>query len=374
MSENNVRSIYVYMASKRKPETEIENDSIDEKDKKIKVSIDETIGYFTVEMEKENKTPTPTLLILCGPPGSGKSYIKKKILEDRHISAFDIDPDEIRRVFLNSVQIKFDDYADLSKIVNKLAEDLIDKAIKLKINIVFDTTGQKFGEISKILKKSGVPEIYYTIFSVVWASFDTCQRRVILRNNQLDTERKTVPNVRIKLEPKVAADIYCKFVPSKNQKNNIPYGIASNLLLNQLYKIYTNETLLYDNNIDNREKLVFSKLPHNIANFENWSFGVNNVELDNFYDMRINKDPSPDIMHSPNDLYAEYCKLQTKSLLKSDSKNVLPPPPSVDLTSTNVLPPPPSFKTSKAKKPKTSHGAGKTKKQHKRKKRNTRKN
>ena len=404
MSENNVRSIYVYMASKRKPETknDIDNDytfilkgNIITDDTPVKDSpMDFTFKHFQEEINKINKnkstepsTAKSTLIILCGPPGSGKSTIKSKIITEKMLDAkkvFTVDPDEIRTGLLKYVDNAIKDaiiqnhYNVLSKIVNKLAKDLMDEAINARINIVFDTTGQDFMAILNLLKRTDVQNNYHTIFSVVWASFDTCQTRVNLRNNQLDTERKTDPNVRINLDPKVAADIYCKFVPSKNRNEKIPHGIASNLLLVYARAILNNhcEILLYDNNKDNNAKLVFSKLPSktaDIANFENWSFGVNNVELDNFYDMRINKDPSPDIMHSPNDLYAEYCKLQT-SLLKSDSKNVLPPPPSVDLTSTNVLPPPPSFKTSKAKKPKTSHGAGKTKKQHKHKKRNTRKN
>jgi hypothetical protein len=190
---------------------------------------------------------------------------------------------------------------------------------------------------------------------------------VVHRNNQLDADRKTDPNVRINLDPKVAADIYCKFVPSKNiKKQIIPHGIASNLLLVYAKAILNKncEILLYDNNIDNHEKLVFSNMSTDVANVEKWSFGDTadaRVELDNFYDMQIEKDPSLHIVHSPNESYAEYCKLKT-NLLKPDSINILPPPHSVDLTS-------------KAKKHKpTSHGAGKTKKKHKHKRRNTRKN
>lgn len=270
MSGNNVRSIYVYMATKRKKEPIYE-----EQQHMLNTQRERTFDYFISKIVNQSIPVTkPILLILCGPPGSGKSTIKSVILADRGINAFVVDPDEIRTKLLEGVK-KDIRYEDLSKIVNELAETIMNKAIEAKINIVFDTTGRKFGAIPNLLKNSVA---YHTIFSVVWASLETCITRVAARNEVLEKERERDPDVRIELPREEVINIYNDFVKSKN-------GIASNFLLG--YKpaksekrnapIYVNEILLYDNDADT--KLLFHKIGKDV---------IPPVIVKNgFYDMNI---------------------------------------------------------------------------------------
>ena len=317
MSENNVRTLYVYMASKRK------KSSIDEEQQHmLNERQSATLAYFIIEIGNQAISETkPTLLILCGPPGSGKSTIKSVILADRGINAFVVDPDEIRTKLLQGVK-KDIRYEDLSKIVNELAETIMNKAIEAKINIVFDTTGRNFGAIPNLLKNSVVKNKYHTIFSVVWASREACLARVDQRNAKLKSARETDANVRIELPSEEAGKIYDDFVKSKN-------GIASNLLLG--YKpakserrnapISVDEILLYDNDSDT--KLLFHKIGKDVI--------IPVIGKNGFYDMNITEE-SPYISLAPS--------------LEEE----------------------PESKKQKT----TSHGAGKTKKKHKHKRRNTR--
>jgi predicted kinase len=265
--------MYTYMSTKRNdPDEEMLN----------RERREPTLDYFMNEM-RNNVTVSgtkPNLIVLCGPPGSGKSTIKTKILELKHINAFVIDPDIIRTKLLETVENKNINYAVLSKIVNKLAEILLNEAIAAKQNIVFDTTGQKFGAIPDLVKRPDVKESYHTIFSVVWASIETCIDRVIARNTDLQRARETDPNVRIELPSEEAGKIYNKFVSHKN-------GIASDLLLGYKYKtaksegsvapISVNEILLYDN--ENEPILLFHKIDNQVV--------LPIVERNGFYNMNI---------------------------------------------------------------------------------------
>ena len=295
------------MATKRKKE------QIDEQQQPmLNERQSETLDYFLSEIGNHSaiSETKPTLLILCGPPGSGKSTIKSVILEKRGINAFVVDPDEIRTKLLETVDNKNISYNVLSGIVNKLAETIMNKAIIKGINIVFDTTGRKFGAIPDLLKKTNS---YHTVFSVVWASLETCLARVDMRNTKLKSAREIDPNVRIELPREEVIKIYDDFV---KYKNGTPCGIASNFLLG--YKpakserrnqpISVDEILLYNNDTD--PILLFHKTGKDVI--------LPVIEKNGFYDMNIIEN-SPYII--PNTVGGKKTKKKHKNKRRNTRKN-----------------------------------------------------
>ena len=178
----------------------------------------------------------PKILILCGPPGCGKSTVKADLLAQNSIDTYiNIDPDEIRTILMTN-GVTFPDDKTMAGITNAFNKRMSDEAQRRHLNIVFDTTGQNFRAVSDIIytsKQLG----YKSIFSIIWASKETCQRRVKGRNQYL----KDSNSRRIQLPPEVAEGIYDGFVTT-------PKGTASMLLLD--YPVRADEVLLYNNNVD----------------------------------------------------------------------------------------------------------------------------
>ena len=377
MSENNVRSIYVYMASKEAKSKPMSKKKLDEN---AEATLNETrrvptLTHFNNKIDKINQSLKPTLIILCGPPGSGKSTIKTKILELKNLAitnVFIVDPDKIRTKLLKNVSENIN-YKVLSKIVNDIAKQLLNTAIEKGINIVFDTTGQDPYTIPQLVKNvlyfkrfettatTPTPQttsrfIYHTILAVVWATEQKCVDNVAKRD-----EEQT--DVRINPNEDVIRGIYQKFTENEN-------GIASKLLLGYEYEkknskdkteqkqvkpLQVNEILLYNNNgCPDNPVLLFRKSGNEV---------ILTVTNPGFYNMNINEN-FPHISLASS-LHLRPFKTPPKEAVMSDEGDA-------DLASS--MPNGVKEEESKAKKPKTSHGAGKTKKQHKHKRRNTRKN
>lgn len=178
----------------------------------------------------------PKILILCGPPGCGKSTVKADLLAQNSIDTYiNIDPDEIRTILMTN-GVTFPDDKTMAGITNAFNKRMSDEAQRRHLNIVFDTTGQNFRAVSDIIytsKQLG----YKSIFSIIWASKETCQNRVRGRNQYL----KDSHSGRIELPLEVAEGIYDGFVTK-------PKGTASMLLLD--YPVRADEVLLYNNNVD----------------------------------------------------------------------------------------------------------------------------
>lgn len=176
------------------------------------------------------------ILILCGPPGCGKSTVKADLLAQNSIDAYiNIDPDEIRTILMTN-GVTFPDDKTMAGITNAFNKRMSDEAQRKRVNIVFDTTGQNFRAVSDIIytsKQLG----YKSFFSIIWASKETCQRRVESRNQYL----KDSNSRRIQLPLEVAEGIYDGFISR-------PKGTASMLLLD--YPVKADEVFLYNNNVD----------------------------------------------------------------------------------------------------------------------------
>jgi len=210
----------------------------------------------------------PKVLILCGPPGCGKSTVKTNLLAEFKIGNYiNIDPDEIRTILMaNGVRFPADK-TTMPGITNAFNKRMSDEAQKQHLNIVFDTTGQNFRAVSDLLYTSRQLG-YKSYFSIIWASLETCRRRTEGRNQYL----RESSSGRIELPLEVAEGIYNGFVKVK--------GTASMFLLD--YPIRANEVFLYNNNVDGTEpQLLYHKVGDNVE------FSTN---FPGFYNMNLSVD------------------------------------------------------------------------------------
>ena len=181
----------------------------------------------------------PALIVLCGPPGCGKSTTKMQLLAKEGVTDYiDIDPDEIRKVLMGN-GVTFSDDKTMAGITNAFNKRMSDQAQKEGLNIVFDTTGQNRIAVRGIIKSSKELK-YKTTFAVIWASKETCLRRVESRNAS--------SRDRLVLPIDIAEGIYNGFLEK---------GTASDYLK---YPVGADNVLLYNNNTDGAEPvLLFSR-------------------------------------------------------------------------------------------------------------------
>lgn len=211
---------------------------------------------------------SPSVLILCGPPGCGKSTIKNNLLTEFGIDSYiNIDPDEIRTILM-SQGVTFSDDKNMAAITNNFNKRISDFSLDSNYNIVFDTTGQNFRAVSDLLYQSR-EKGYKSYFVIIYASLQTCQRRVQMRNEKLVAEGSG----RIQLPLEVAAQIYSGFVQ--------PKGTASMFLID--YPVKANQVFLYNNDTDGSEpQLLYRKVGENVE------FATN---FNGFYNMNILSEP-----------------------------------------------------------------------------------
>jgi predicted kinase len=208
----------------------------------------------------------PKVLILCGPPGCGKSTVKLQLLSQARITNYiNIDPDEIRSILMRQ-GVTFPDDKTMAGITNAFNKRISDEAQRNQFNILFDTTGQNFRAVSDLIYTSRILG-YKSIFTIIWASLDTCLRRVNYRNQKLRESGAE----RIELPPSIAEGIYNGFTQAK--------GTASMFLLD--YPVRADEVYLYDNNVDGREPVLLYK-----KNGSNVEYSTN---FPTFYNMKLNE-------------------------------------------------------------------------------------
>jgi len=208
----------------------------------------------------------PTLLVLCGPPGVGKSKTKSQLLTQLGVDTYvSVDPDDIRTLLMHA-GVDFPDPKTMSGLTNKFNERLADFAMDKRFNIVFDTTGRNYSAVNSLIRKANVAG-YQTNLAVIYASKATCLRRVEQRNAEDTSGRIPVP-----LE--VAAEIYDAFMR--------PKGVASMLLLD--YPVPADQVYLWDNDTDGADPVL---LFHQLNGGEVETL----VPFPGFFNMDINSEP-----------------------------------------------------------------------------------
>ena len=171
----------------------------------------------------------PTLIVLCGPPGCGKSTIKAQLLAKEGVTDYiNIDPDEIRSILMAN-DVVFSDDKTMAGITNAFNKRMSDEAQRMHLNIVFDTTGQNRDAVRCIIKSS--KEIgYKTTFAIIWASKETCLRRVDSRNAS--------SRDRLVLPIEIAEGIYDGFLEKGTVSDYFKYPVGADnvFLYNNNYK------------------------------------------------------------------------------------------------------------------------------------------
>ena len=209
------------------------------------IPFDELIfrGLLRSASSASSASSRPTLIVLCGPPGCGKSTTKTQLLAKESVTDYiNIDPDEIRSILMAN-GVRFSDDKTMAGITNAFNKRISDRAQEMGLNIVFDTTGQNFRAVSSLLRESKMAG-YKTTFAVIWASEETCLRRVESRNKYLIDSGSG----RIQMPPEIVRGIYNKFLN----------GTASMLLID--YPVTADNVLLYNNDTDGAEPvLLFRK-------------------------------------------------------------------------------------------------------------------
>jgi hypothetical protein len=160
--------------------------------------------------------------------------------------------------------VTFPDDKTMAGITNNFNKRISDFSLGERYNILFDTTGQNFRAISNLLYQSR-QRGYKTYFVVIYASLETCQRRVQMRNEKLIAEGSG----RIQLPLEIAGQIYSGFMQQK--------GTASMFLVD--YSVSADQIILYNNNIDGAEpELLYRRIGEKVDFVTNFS---------GFYNMNI---------------------------------------------------------------------------------------
>ena len=232
------------------------------------IPFDEIILEHLKSIPSLERSSNPSVLILCGPPGCGKSTVKANLLHEFGIENYiNIDPDEIRTILM-SQGVSFPDDKTMSGITNNFNKRMSDYSLEQGYNIIFDTTGQNFKAVSDLIYQSK-QHSYRTFFTIIYASLETCQRRVQSRNEYL----KSSQSGRIELPLDIAAKIYDGFMQ--------PKGTASMFLID--YPVKADAVMLYNNNEDGQEpQLLYKKVGENVEYSSDFS---------GFYNMNIMPQP-----------------------------------------------------------------------------------
>jgi predicted ABC-type ATPase len=146
------------------------------------------------------KKRTPTLLIMCGPPGCGKSTAKRDLVSDLRIGAHvSIDTDAVRTKLTRDLGVVFPDIdtrkgqATMTGVTNNYNLRLFEHSVGKRLDIVFDTTGRNRYAMYALLteaKKAG----YTILLAIIYAPEDVCVARVADRNaNPSNAARLPLP-------------------------------------------------------------------------------------------------------------------------------------------------------------------------------------
>jgi predicted kinase len=184
--------------------------------------------YDRLKSERITRVEEPKLLVLIGPPASGKSTVKKQL---RFSNCINIDLDEISIIVKETFNKAFiiNDYVSFMQIITK-------KAISDGYNIILDSTGRMVAPIKYVVRKSKSAN-YKIIFAFVWSSLSTVRERANFRNTS-QLLRQAMPGP-------VVIKVYEEFITK---------GIMSYYLINKPELVNAaDEVYLFNNDVNTNE-------------------------------------------------------------------------------------------------------------------------
>jgi len=164
--------------------------------------------FFDLAIEKlglkTERSTTPKLLVLVGPPAAGKSTVKRQL---GFQNAVNLDVDEFKILGVKEFGQKAKGmFGDFRKIIQLLSVKIIDRGL----DFILDTTGKMKEEIKYVMKKAKAAS--YTIdVSIVYSTMELCKARVAKRNTEY-TQRDPMPI-------RVVEKTYEEFTTSKLTKS-----------------------------------------------------------------------------------------------------------------------------------------------------------
>jgi predicted kinase len=205
----------------------------------------------------------PTVYIMMGPPGAGKSTIKKTFNINNYVN---IDLDEIKKICLRC----FPDSSSLRGFgiigtLKRFAKQLTDMAIAENMNILFDTTGRMKDVVENVINETKTAN-YQQIFIIVYTSLDNCLERASMRN-VIETDREPMTSSMI-------SGAYDSFMDKSASAGTASYYLISNPALTQ----DANQLYIFDNNGSNPQ-LLFKRVGGVVETV---------IDTPNFYNMSIN--------------------------------------------------------------------------------------
>jgi predicted kinase len=164
--------------------------------------------FFDLAIEKlglkTERSTTPKLLVLVGPPAAGKSTVKRQL---GFQNAVNLDVDEFKILGVKEFGQKAKGmFGDFRKIIQLLSVKIIDQGL----DFILDTTGKMKEEIKYVMKKAKAAS--YTIdVAIVYSTMELCKTRVAKRNIEY-TQRDPMPI-------RVVEKTYEEFTTSKLTKS-----------------------------------------------------------------------------------------------------------------------------------------------------------
>jgi predicted kinase len=219
--------------------------------------------YNQLKKGTSEGTSSPTVYIMMGPPGAGKSTIKKTFDINNYVN---IDLDEIKKLCLRC----FPDNPSLKGFsiignLKRFAKQLTEMAIAERMNILFDTTGRMKDVVENVINETKTAD-YKQIFIIVYTSLDNCLERASMRN-VTETDREPMSS-------SMVSGAYESFMEKSASGGIASYYLISNPSLTQ----DANELYIFDNN-GSSPQILFKRIDGNVE--------VSNP-TPNFYNMTIN--------------------------------------------------------------------------------------
>lgn len=217
-------------------------------------------------IEPSKVESAPNIYIMIGPPGSGKSTIKRNFNITNYVN---IDLDEIKKLLQKCFPNDKSIYGfGIINQLKRLARYMLESAIREKINILFDTTGRMKEFMADVINSTNASN-YEQHIIIVSTSRENCLKRAEIRN-KIETDREPMTS-------EMVNGAYDSFMDPVKDKGTLSYYLLANP------KLFSNvkELYIFDNNETN-PRIIFKKVRENVEIAENYP---------NFYNMSINNSP-----------------------------------------------------------------------------------